>query len=849
MVAPATANILAKFAAGIADDLLSTTYLAMRCPALLAPAMNAAMWKHPATQKNAECLRAWGARFCGPARGRLACGDEDVGRMEEPQAILRAIEDILRPKQDFIGRRVLVTAGPTREMLDPVRFLTNRSTGKMGFAIAEAARDRGATVTLVSGPVSLPAPAGVEFVPIVSCAELCEAVLSRAEGSDVVVQAAAPADSAPAPWLRRRSRKAARVWIWSLKTPRTSPPNWAGASAKGKFWSLSPPKRRTSPKTPAKSWKRRTPIWWSPRRHPPRRGLCRRHQRRDHLFPGRRAGSTPARQARGGRSHPRPRIGAVLMYANVILDRVSDALDHVFHLCRARGHGRARGPAGVRAAGKCPRGRLHRRTDGRMRAGAVAHQAHSFPARGGAVILPELMALAKWMRLRYNCNLVEALRLMLPAGMRRGSVREKTRRVAHLAAPDFAARGSRQQEIVARLRAGDVETSLLPAAPLRALVQKGVVKVYKQGERRAPAVLRGETLPDPPLTRAQGRAVSELCAALEHGGGRFLLHGVTGSGKTEVYIRLVRRALEVGKSAIVLVPEIALTPQMVSWFHQRFGADAAVLHSGLSQGERFDEWRRIRSGEARVVIGARSAVFAPLANVGVIVVDEEHEGSYQSDRRPRYDAREVAWRRAEGAGAVLLLGSATPSIASYMRSMPGVRPENRLTLIELPERVGGRPLPEVEVVDMRREFERGNRSIFSARLSEELRDCLERGRQAMLLINRRGHSSFVSCRKCGYVVKCAACDVSMTYHQAENVLRCHYCGAERAVPHKCPECGSPYIKFFGVGTEQVVEEVKRQFRRRRCCAWTMTPRAKRTPTPKFSKPSGRARPTYSSARR
>ena len=197
VVAPATANALAKFASGVADDLLSTTYLAMRCPVLLAPAMNAAMWKHPATQKNAERLLAWGVRFCGPARGHLACGDEDVGRMEEPQAILRAIEEILCKKQDFAGRRVLVTAGPTREMLDPVRFLTNRSTGKMGFAIAEAARDRGAQVTLVSGPVSLPAPAGVEFAPIVSCAELCEAVLSRAAKSDVVIQAAAPADFRP----------------------------------------------------------------------------------------------------------------------------------------------------------------------------------------------------------------------------------------------------------------------------------------------------------------------------------------------------------------------------------------------------------------------------------------------------------------------------------------------------------------------------------------------------------------------------------------------------------------------------------------------------------------------------
>ena len=314
------------------------------------------------------------------------------------------------------------------------------------------------------------------------------------------------------------------------------------------------------------------------------------------------------------------------------------------------------------------------------------------------------------------------------------------------------------------------------------------MEIYQQSVRRAPRALSGETLPDPPLTRAQERAVSEVCSALARGGGRFLLHGVTGSGKTEVYIRLVRAALDAGKTAVVLVPEIALTPQMVSWFHQRFGQDAAVLHSGLSAGERYDEWHRIRRGEARVVVGARSAVFAPVENLGAIVVDEEHEASYLSDRRPRYDAREVAWKRAQDAGAVLLLGSATPSVSSYMRAMPGVRPENRLALIELSQRVGGRPLPQIEVVDMRREFERGNRSIFSAQLSEALRDCLEHGRQAMLLINRRGHSSFVSCRKCGYVAKCDSCDVSMTYHQAENVLRCHYCGAERPVPRKCPSC-------------------------------------------------------------
>ena len=498
------------------------------------------------------------------------------------------------------------------------------------------------------------------------------------------------------------------------------------------------------------------------------------------------------------------------MYANVILDRASDALDHVFTYAVPEGL-----DVRVGQQVRVPLG--GGRADGfivELTEACALEPERVRPLLGARfeepVLLPEMLDLAAWMRARYNCNLVEALRLMLPSGMRRGSVGARTQRMAHLKDPNATARGARQKEALDRLRAGDAPAAQFSAQALRALEKRGAVEIYRQGVRRAPAALRGDALGDPPLTRAQRRAVDAVCAALGQGGGRFLLHGVTGSGKTEVYIRLVRAALQAGKSAVVLVPEIALTPQMVMWFHQRFGADAAVLHSGLSEGERRDEWLRIRDGEARVVIGARSAVFAPVQRLGAIVVDEEHESSYQSDRRPRYDAREVAWRRAQAAGAVLVLGSATPSVASYMRAMPGVREENRLTLLELPERVGGRPLPEIEVVDMRREFERGNRSIFSARLSEALRACLDSGRQAMLLINRRGHSSFVSCRKCGHVVKCEQCDVSMTYHQAENELRCHYCGASRPVPRKCPACESPYIRYFGVGTEQVVEEVKRQ---------------------------------------
>ncbi len=436
------------------------------------------------------------------------------------------------------------------------------------------------------------------------------------------------------------------------------------------------------------------------------------------------------------------------------------------------------------------------------------------------VILPELVDLARWMREKYLCNLVDALRLMIPAEMRGERVREKTKRMARLSpdAPDAAAflaanpRAKKQAELLSALAAGPAETSAFPAAALKALADKGIVEIYREGALRAPLVPDApERAKDPELTSAQRYAAEQLIAALDEGGGRFLLNGVTGSGKTEVYIRLIRESLRRGKTAIVLVPEIALTPQMAGWFRARFGDDAAILHSGLSTGERFDEWRRLFTGAARVAIGARSAVFAPLKDLGAVIIDEEHEHTYQSDRRPRYDAREVAWYRAEQSGAVLLLGSATPSIQTYMRAMPGVRPENRLRLLELPQRINGMPLPEVEIADMREEFARGNRSIFSARLIRALQECFDSGSQAMLFINRRGHSTFVSCRACGYVEKCAQCDISMTYHQVENLLRCHYCGATRQPPQKCPQCGSGYIKFFGAGTQRVQEEMERLF--------------------------------------
>ena len=509
-----------------------------------------------------------------------------------------------------------------------------------------------------------------------------------------------------------------------------------------------------------------------------------------------------------------------MMYANVIVDLSADALNRLFSYRVPEGMELVPGQQVILPFGP-------RRIEGFVvsLSGECDLPPEKIkdviaPVQDYPVVLPELMDLAHWMHGRYLCNLVDALRLMIPSEMRSGRVRIRTKRYARLVLEDAQIeafiennrRAARQIELIRLLQRGDQETAGLNPAALKGLREKGAVEIYDCEMRRRPSALKsGESAGDFELMPGQQRAVNAITQAMDAGGDRFLLNGVTGSGKTEVYIRCIRHALAKGKGAIVLVPEIALTPQMVSWFHARFGDQAAVLHSGLSAGERFDEWRRIRFGEARVVVGARSAVFAPMEDIGVIIVDEEHENTYQSEHKPRYDAREVAWRRAEENHAALVLGSATPSIASFMRAMPGVRSENRLTLLEMQQRVQGRPLPEVELVDMRGEFERGNHSVFSGKLTQALQECLEKGEQAMLFINRRGHSTFVSCRKCGYVVKCGQCDVSMTYHQAENLLKCHYCGASMPPPRSCPQCGSSYIKYFGAGTQKVAEEARRLF--------------------------------------
>ena len=449
----------------------------------------------------------------------------------------------------------------------------------------------------------------------------------------------------------------------------------------------------------------------------------------------------------------------------------------------------------------------------------IADTLEDYPA-----VLPSLLQLARHLAASTHAPLAETLRLMLPAQMRGGRVRVKTETAVQLAIPPSEAeqaaaaqgRSRKRQMLLTLLSGGETqavqELAQLVRDPLPALRQleaQGLVRIFEREVLRRPGG-GGEDAPtpDPTLTPHQQEALENMLPPMRRGEGRFLLYGVTGSGKTEVFIRLVREALRLGKGAIILVPEIVLTPQMVDWFRGRFGPVAAVLHSRLSPGERFDEWRRIRRGDARVVIGARSAIFAPLEHPGVIIVDEEHETTYLSDRHPRYDARDIAAWRCGEEHAALVLASATPSILTFARVQQG-----RLRLVELPRRVMDRPMPQVEIVDMRRELERGNRTVFSDALRSALTACMRKGEQAMLLMNHRGYNSFVSCRSCGQAVKCPHCDISMTYHMmgSDGMLHCHYCGHAEPVPTLCPACGSPYIRFFGAGTQKVEEELRRLF--------------------------------------
>ncbi|MFC0271241.1 primosomal protein N' [Metabacillus herbersteinensis] len=341
-------------------------------------------------------------------------------------------------------------------------------------------------------------------------------------------------------------------------------------------------------------------------------------------------------------------------------------------------------------------------------------------------------------------------------------------------------------------------------ASVRTLVKKGYLAETTKEVYRDPYEDRQfkKSLPLV-LTTEQTTVIAPILKNIENNSHEvFLMYGVTGSGKTEVYMQAVEAVVRKGKEAIVLVPEISLTPQMVNRFKGRFGSQVAVLHSGLSTGEKYDEWRKIQRKEVKMVVGARSAIFAPFENIGMIIIDEEHESSYKQEENPRYHARDVAIYRAKKHGCPVVLGSATPTLESFARAQKGV-----YHLLPLTERVNNRSMPTVEIVDMREELRSGNRTMFSTLLLEQLDKRIQKGEQSVLFLNRRGYSSFVMCRDCGYVIGCPHCDISLTYHRHGQKLKCHYCGHEEQMPNQCPECQSEHIRFFGTGTQRVEEEL------------------------------------------
>ncbi len=419
----------------------------------------------------------------------------------------------------------------------------------------------------------------------------------------------------------------------------------------------------------------------------------------------------------------------------------------------------------------------------------------------------ECLELAKKIAARYRVPMALALRLFLPAEMRKGKVAETYRTFARFLGDVPTQNAPRQAACLAYLREhGEADAAELRkqfGAAVNALVKKGGVALEKRRVLRDPyKEVAGESI-SRALTPAQARAVETVERTNKT---VVLVHGVTGSGKTEVYLTLIARALERGQTAIFLVPEISLTPQMLSQLRARFGSLAAIMHSGLSAGERFDEWQRLREGDARIAIGARSAVFVPVENVGVIVLDEEHDGSYSSESAPRYNTFDIALLRAKFNGCKLVLGSATPSVETYKRAMDG-----EFELVRMPDRINARPLPDVNLVDMRREVKRGNASPFSAALRDRLASCLAEGQQAILFLNRRGYSQTVLCRDCGYVAKCEHCDVSLTYHSEEDCLKCHYCGTKYKMLTACPVCGGHHICYAGTGTQRVVRDLQQLY--------------------------------------
>ena len=440
---------------------------------------------------------------------------------------------------------------------------------------------------------------------------------------------------------------------------------------------------------------------------------------------------------------------------------------------------------------------------------------------GSVPIESQLIALAGWMRENYGGTMNHALKTVLP--IKQKTKEKKQREIKLLLKPEEAKEQlalfeKKNHKARARLLLALMEQNPIPyeavtgklnitASVIRAMASMGVLSVEEKRKYRSPF---GQEFPQEQkrlvLNQGQQGIVDRIWQDFLEGNHKtWLIHGVTGSGKTAVYIELIEKAVQQGKQAIVLIPEIALTYQTVVRFYQRFGERVSILNSKMSAGERYDQFERAKNGELDVMIGPRSALFTPFSNLGFIIIDEEHETSYKSETVPRYHARETAIERARMAGAAVVLGSATPSLDSYYKAKQG-----EYTLLELEKRIEEKPLPACEIIDLREELKQGNRSILSGRLEELIKDRLKNHQQAMLFINRRGMAGFVSCRSCGHVLKCPHCDVSLSQHNNGKMV-CHYCGYEEPVPKVCPECGSKYISGFKAGTQKVEEIVKKRF--------------------------------------
>ena len=435
----------------------------------------------------------------------------------------------------------------------------------------------------------------------------------------------------------------------------------------------------------------------------------------------------------------------------------------------------------------------------------------------------EKIELAKWMAKRYICNLSDCLKLMLTPGTTAKNtetrVKERTINLIILAKDideiqddiDSGKIKSEKQKNVLEFLINNENATMqdieiftdCSRSIVNTLIKNGYLEYKEQQVERNPFIHKVENkTKNLILTEEQQIALNSIKEK-----GEYLLYGVTGSGKTEIYLQLIEKKLKENKSSIMLVPEISLTPQTVDRFIARFGEEKiAVLHSKLSIGERFDQWNKIKDGRAKIIIGARSAIFAPAQDLGLIIIDEEHDESYKSEMSPRYDAREIAEYIAKKQKIPLILGSATPDLKSYYKAQNG-----EIELLKLTQRANNSSLPAVEIVDLRQELASGNKSMLSEKLQEEIKKNLLVNKQTILFLNRRGFSTFIMCRDCGYTVKCKRCDITMTYHKNENKLKCHYCGYEEDVVKECPECHSKNIKYFGAGTQRLEDEVHNIF--------------------------------------